>query len=110
MEEGVEEVMEEGVEEVMEEGADEEEVFRVENLRFLVVDDEADQVSVVRGPVPQPGQLDPGAAGGVGLELQDGAFTWGGKRERERGGQGYITGEREGFRELSKNLGTFHGN
>lgn len=45
------------------------------NLRLLVVDDKADEVSVVRGTVALPGQFDPCTAGAVGLKLQDGAFT-----------------------------------
>ena len=51
------------------------------NLRFLVVDDKADEVSVVGWAVAQPGQFDPGTSGAVGLKLQHGAFTWG----RDRG-------------------------
>lgn len=46
------------------------------NLRLLVVDDKADEVSVVWRAVPLPGQFDPCTAGAVGLKLQDGAFTW----------------------------------
>lgn len=44
-------------------------------LRLFVVDDKADEVSVVAGPVAFPGQFDPGTAGAVGLKLQDSAFT-----------------------------------
>jgi len=47
----------------------------VQNLRLLVVDDKADEVSVVGGAVALPGQFDPCTAGAVGLERQDRAFT-----------------------------------
>lgn len=45
------------------------------HLRLLVVEDEADEVPVVRGTVALPGQFDPCTAGAVGCKLQDRAFT-----------------------------------
>lgn len=45
--------------------------------RFLVVDGEADEVPVVRGPVPVPGDDDPVLPRGGGGEVQDVTFTWG---------------------------------
>ena len=47
----------------------------LKHLRLLVVDNKADEVPVVRRPVALPDQFDPCAAGGVGLKLQDSAFT-----------------------------------
>lgn len=47
----------------------------LKNLRLLVVEDKADEVSVVRGPVALPSQFDPCTAGAVGLKLQNSAFT-----------------------------------
>lgn len=49
------------------------------NLRFLVVDDKADEVSIVARTVTLPSKFDPRAARAVGLELQDGASTCGKK-------------------------------
>lgn len=49
------------------------------NLRFLVVDDKADEVSIVARTVALPGKFDPCAARAVGLKLQDGASTCGKK-------------------------------
>lgn len=49
------------------------------NVRFLVVDDKADEVSVVRGAIALPGEFDPCTAGAVGLKLQDSTFTYGRK-------------------------------
>lgn len=49
----------------------------MKNLRLLVVNNKADQVSVVGGTIALPGQFDPCTASAVGLELQDCAFTWG---------------------------------
>lgn len=51
------------------------------NLRFLVVDYKADEVSVVGRSVALPCQLDPRAAGGVGCKPQDGAFTYEGSKQ-----------------------------
>lgn len=47
------------------------------NLRFLVVDNKADKVSIVARTVALPGKFDPCAARAVGLKLQDGASTCG---------------------------------
>lgn len=47
------------------------------NSRFLVVDGEADEVPVVRRPVPVPGYNDSVLPGGGGGEVQDITFTWG---------------------------------
>lgn len=45
--------------------------------RFLVVDGEADEVPVVRGPVPVPRDDDAVLPRAGGREVQDVAFTWG---------------------------------
>lgn len=42
---------------------------KLKHLRLLVVDDKADEVSVVGGPVAFPGQFDPFTAGAVGFKL-----------------------------------------
>lgn len=44
-------------------------------VRLLVVDDKADEVSVVWRPVALPGQFDPRTAGAVGFKFQYSAFT-----------------------------------
>lgn len=54
---------------------------RKKNVRFLVVDDEADEVSVVARPIALPGEFDPGAARAVGLKLQDGTSACGPERK-----------------------------
>ena len=52
--------------------------------RFLVVDGEADEVPVVGGPVPVPGDDDPVLPRGGGGEVQDVTLTWGrGTRVRD---------------------------
>lgn len=56
---------------------DSEAIDLLKDLRFLVVDDEADEVSVVPRAIALPGEFDPCAAGAVGLKLQDGASTCG---------------------------------
>lgn len=45
--------------------------------RFLVVDSEADEVPVVRGPVSVPGDDDAVLPRGGGGEVKDVTFTWG---------------------------------
>lgn len=47
------------------------------NSRFLVVDSEADEVPVVRGPVTVPRYDDAVLPRGRRGEVQDVAFTWG---------------------------------
>lgn len=54
------------------------------NLRLFIVDNKADEVPVVGGPIALPGQFDPRTAGAVGLELQDSAFTWKDRNEETR--------------------------
>lgn len=44
-------------------------------VRLLVVDDKADEVSIVWRPVALPGQFDSRTAGAVGFKFQYGAFT-----------------------------------
>lgn len=52
-------------------------VTKHRHSRFLVVDGEADEVPVVRGPVPVPGDDDAVLPRGGGGEVQDVTFTWG---------------------------------